>query len=263
MGFAENKGSGIQAMRRLMKQAGLTPPTFDSDRSASRFVATFFLQHFLSDEELGWLDGVGSVSVDDKKALALVHVRETGRIDNARLRDLAGLDTLEASRCLRQLCDAGLLRMEGGGPSTFYSPGPDFPITESTRESHKESHKKTHKKSHKKSGEHRESHKESQKDRLLEDLPESIASEIRSLTDRGNQEDIRQAILLACANRKLSTRELSSLVGRERRYLLRTYVKPLIQDGDLQREFPESPRHRNQTYFVPDGGQHGDSEDGH
>lgn len=43
--FAETKGSGIRVMRESMEQAGLTPPLFESDRGADRFVARYFFHH--------------------------------------------------------------------------------------------------------------------------------------------------------------------------------------------------------------------------
>lgn len=55
--FAETKGSGIRTMRRLMEEAGLTQPLFESDRDRDQFVATYLLHHFLSEEDLAWLRG--------------------------------------------------------------------------------------------------------------------------------------------------------------------------------------------------------------
>ncbi|MDR9438095.1 MAG: ATP-binding protein [Halomonas sp.] len=52
MGLAETKGSGIRVMCRLMEEAELSPPSFDSDRHNDQFAATYLFHHFLS--EAGW-----------------------------------------------------------------------------------------------------------------------------------------------------------------------------------------------------------------
>ena len=53
--LAETKGTGIGAMRRLMKEAGLMPPTFESNHEANKFTARLLLHHFLSKENMEWL----------------------------------------------------------------------------------------------------------------------------------------------------------------------------------------------------------------
>jgi ATP-dependent DNA helicase RecG len=53
--LAETKGTGIGVMRRLMKEAGLMPPTFESNHEANKFTARLLLHHFLSKENMEWL----------------------------------------------------------------------------------------------------------------------------------------------------------------------------------------------------------------
>ena len=285
LGFVENKGSGIQTMRRLMREASLTPPTFESNRQANRFVAEFLFHHFLSDEDLEWLRSIEGVEHDEPAALALVYVREMGSIDNAKIRDLADLDTLKASQCLGRLRDAKLLTMEGAGPATYYEPGPAFPSQASDAqarlelpdghtssdvsakqpakqavESHKqqgESHKQSHKGSHKAS-----SHPEADDDRevesteessvLLDQFPVELAARIREMRTAPPSEELQETIVDACAFKHLSATELASLFDRERRYFMRAHVKPLIEEGRILRRYPESPKHPRQRYCADD-----------
>ncbi len=52
LGLAETKGSGIRTMRRLLQEAGLTPPAFISNREANQFTATYLLDDLLNAAKL-------------------------------------------------------------------------------------------------------------------------------------------------------------------------------------------------------------------
>ena len=54
--LAETKGSGIRAMRRLLAASHLAPPTFESNRSDNTFSTRLLLHHFLSKDDLKWLE---------------------------------------------------------------------------------------------------------------------------------------------------------------------------------------------------------------
>jgi len=293
LGFAENKGSGVQTMRRLMQDASLTPPTFESNRRANRFVATFLFQHFMSDDDIGWLEQVDGVEPKDPAALALLYVRETGRIDNSKLRDLAGLETLEASQCLRDLRDQGLLEMQGGGAATYYEPGSEFSGGAVERETgegdkaaaendkskaatDKQSHKPSHKESHKASGwneresensgvegdkqSHKQSHKQTLEDfsdearELLNQFPGNVAAKIVLARQASDVDLLRKVIVTACGDRWLSAKDLATLFDRERRHLLRAHVGTLLEEGRLKREYPDSRKHPKQRYKAADDG---------
>jgi ATP-dependent DNA helicase RecG len=120
--FAENKGSGIKAMRRLMADAGLVPPLFESDRENNFFLSSFWLHHFLDEGTIAWLAEFKSFGLSQEETQAIVHARETGVIDNATFRTIAHLDTLTASSKLRHLRDLGLLESQLKGAATYYTP---------------------------------------------------------------------------------------------------------------------------------------------
>ena len=124
MHLAENKGTGIAAMRRAMKRAGLTPPMFESNRHVDRFVATLWLHNLLRPEETSWLEGLTSFELSDVQAQALVLARRAGQVRNSTLRDLTDLDPIEARRVLRGLRTAELLEMRGERGGAYYVLGP-------------------------------------------------------------------------------------------------------------------------------------------
>ena len=119
--LAETKGTGIGAMRRLMKEAGLMPPTFESNHEANKFTARLLLHHFLSKENMEWLAQYASFDLTNEQKLALVFVREVGAIDNATYRQLDSSITHARARLeIHKLCDLGFLEKKGQGRNTYY-----------------------------------------------------------------------------------------------------------------------------------------------
>ena len=119
--LAETKGTGIGAMRRLMKEAGLMPPTFESNHEANKFTARLLLHHFLSKENMEWLAQYASFDLTNEQKLALVFVREVGAIDNATYRQLDSSITHARARLeIHKLCDLGFIEKKGQGRNTYY-----------------------------------------------------------------------------------------------------------------------------------------------
>ena len=119
--LAETKGTGIGAMRRLMKEAGLMPPTFESNHEANKFTARLLLHHFLSKENVEWLAQYAEFGLVNEQKLALVFVREVGAIDNATYRQLDSSITHARARLeIHKLCDLGFIEKKGQGRNTYY-----------------------------------------------------------------------------------------------------------------------------------------------
>lgn len=119
--LAETKGTGIGAMRRLMKEAGLMPPTFESNHEANKFTARLLLHHFLSKENMEWLAQYAKFGLVNEQKLALVFVREVGAIDNATYRQLDSSITHARARLeIHKLCDLGFIEKKGQGRNTYY-----------------------------------------------------------------------------------------------------------------------------------------------
>ena len=119
--LAETKGTGIGAMRRLMKEAGLMPPTFESNHEANKFTARLLLHHFLSKENMEWLAQYAEFGLVNEQKLAIVFVREVGAIDNATYRQLDSSITHARARLeIHKLCDLGFLEKKGQGRNTYY-----------------------------------------------------------------------------------------------------------------------------------------------
>lgn len=121
IGYAETKGSGIRAMQRMMKDANLPAPGFESDRQKNQFKVFFLFHHFLTQENLAWLTQFQHHNLSEDDLRALIFVREKGTITNLDYRNINNVDTLTASSHLRHLRDIYLLKMENRGSATYYT----------------------------------------------------------------------------------------------------------------------------------------------
>lgn len=244
--MAEAKGSGIRAMRELMLEHGLVPPTFESDRRSDHFVATFLFHHFLGPEDLAWLRSLAGEPLCDEDARALVFVRESGAIDNAAYREINRTDTLYASGHLRRLRDQGLLEMKGGGNRTYYVPGPALlaatPPRPPAEPSGPDSHHSTENSHHPLPDSHQ----------LLATIPADIQARIPPAGSKPRREVLRDLLLDICALRPWSARELAAVLGREEhKPLVRDYLSPMVGEGLLAYTIPDMENHPDQRYTVP------------
>ena len=227
---AETKGTGIGYMRKKMVEAGFLSPAFDSNREANRFTSEFFLHHFLSEDGLDWLAQIKN-PLNDGQKYALIVVRDRQKINNRTLRQLTGHDVLAASFDLRKLCELKMLAKMGGGSTTYYVAGKEFPPEVQSKDD-------THK------GElNPELNPE-----LRGELPQDLKEAIKALGPRPGKAVI-PVILKLCRWKALTTSELVKHLGRKRAVSLqRDYLKPLISSGELEYLYPENETHPKQAY---------------
>lgn len=271
--LAETKGSGIRAMRRLLEEAHLAPPTFESERVHNIFTARLLLHHFLSEEDLAWLSAFDPFDLNDNQKRGLIMVRELGAIDNSSYRQQSGLDTLTASLELRSMRDASLLEMKGKGSATYYVPGrvllavgeldqgvertalrpvgadgPKHQLrvvkTPATDIKTPAAHLKTPATGVKTPA-------TPSRQVLLHELDEETRSRVLSLKKRQTDPDILiELIRVLCQRRPCSNQELAILLDREEKGLRRTFLKPMVADGKLRYKYPEVISHPNQAYIT-------------
>jgi ATP-dependent DNA helicase RecG len=263
--WAETKGSGIRAMRRLARDAGLPLPEFTSDRQRNEFKVTLFLHHFLSKEDHAWLKAFAGDSLSANDAKALIFARETGQVDNTACRDLSGLDTLQASIVLRRLRDRGLLTKQGAGNRTHYvlvdrastvsidSRQAELPLDGDKRDP--EGGKQTLEggkqtlEGGKQTLEGGKQTLESGKQDLLP-LPHELARRLPAPGQRMATATVRQLICDLCTWRAMRAEELAKLLARDLKYLRNRHLSAMIRSGELEFLYPESPNHRLQAYTA-------------
>lgn len=262
--LAETKGSGIRVMRELMMAHDLVPPTFESSRRPDQFVATFLFHHFLSKSDLAWLHRVSAEKLSDEEARALVFVREVGAIDNAAYRSINRVDTLSASAHLRRLRSHGLLVMKGAGSRTYYVAGPamtsaelervvdDRPLVVETHNLESETHEIRHE-THNLRRETHNPARQTHKPPGPSDISAALRDRIQAAGRRPPAPTVRALIVALCANHPMSARELAShLGGRDARDLARTYLRPMLDAGQIAYTIPQMPNHPDQKYTTPE-----------
>ena len=253
--YAETKGTGIRVMRQMMKDAGLLPPVFESDRGADSFVARYYFHHFLGPDDVAWLARFKNLDLSPEEARALVFLREQGAISNATFRDVSQVDTLSASRSLRRLRDAGVLEQREKGSATYYLPtvrfwgdagqgkplGGPVPSMGGAIPSMDEAIPSM-------GGEI-----SSMAERNAEVLPDELKAAISGLGRRADPEQLRQVILDLCRIRPRPANELAKILGRHVKYVSHQHLAPLLRTGRIAYTIPGELKHPDQAYrTVPD-----------
>lgn len=260
--LAETKGSGIRTMRKLLTEAGLGLPTYESSHEANEFMTRLLMHHFLSEEDLEWLSFFEPYQLSDAQKNALIFVREVGAINNPTYRQFNNCDSLRASTDLRQLRESGLLDSKGRSRATYYLasdflkllsskttnlsapadeltapvpgliapvPGLIKPVVGRTEPV----------------------------PRLTEPVPQALPNQfpaelVAALTQIGRRSNDREAlddaIVKLCAWKPLTLNQLARYLNRNEKHLLYNYVTPLREAGRLAYVYPEMPNHPQQAY---------------
>lgn len=248
--YAETKGTGIRVMRQTMKDAGLLPPVFESDRAADTFTARYFFHHFLGPDDVAWLSRFKVFDLSAEEARALVFLREQGAISNATFRDVSQVDTLSASRSLRRLRDAGILTQKEKGSATYYVPTAKFwgavgpanppsgpiPSMDEALPSMVGAIPSM------------APDVPSKPDSIADELSAALEADIASLGRRAVPDRIRQVILALCFVRPRPLSELAELLGRHPKYISQQHLVPLLRAGRLAYTVPDEPKHPEQKY---------------
>ena len=119
LGFAREQGEGIPRMFLEMEDAFLPQPEIQDTRRD----VTVILRNTptLSRSDHTFISRLDLPGLSRNEFRALLHAHREGQIDNAKLRGLSGLDTLDASRLLRGLCDKNLLELHPHGSNSYYT----------------------------------------------------------------------------------------------------------------------------------------------
>ncbi len=258
--LAETKGSGIATMRREMREADLTPPTFASNRESNRFVATLLMLHVLEPEALAWLAHFDGFGLGREDRQALVFVREVGRIRNEDYRDLNSVDSLKASSALGRLRDLGLLAQHDKGAATYYTPterllapeedAPALPAADDITLSADGGRQRLEAET-----QTLQADDQTLQASLLGLLPAPLAAEAEELGRKVDHGTLRDLVTRLCGVRPWSAQELAVLLDRSRTYLLQRHLGPMVRQGELVRTQPD-PKSPNQAYRAAGADDH-------
>lgn len=279
LNLAEEKGTGIRRMQRLMQEAHLPAPTFESNRASNTFTARFLLHHFLGDEDLAWLARYKAFRLDDNQKKALVFARELGAIDNSVYRQFSGLDTLRASADLRKMRQKGLLAPKGKGVATYYVPGPKWIPDEregpngvpdlgnksgtmgrskdtmdtngTTVANNIPSMANNGGTMGRNAGTMGRSGENMGRKALGDDVAIQLSQAVAGLRHRMKHDEMLSLICTLCSIAPLERLEITKWVRRDDRYV-RRFLAELLKAGRVRMTIPDMPRHPRQAYVAVD-----------
>ncbi len=282
--LVETKGTGIGVMRRLMKEAGLMPPTFESNHEANKFTARLLLHHFLSKENVEWLAQYAEFGLVNEQKLALVFVREVGAIDNATYRQQDSSITHARARLeIHKLCDLGFIEKKGQGRNTYYirtskvvslgerlrpqnerllplhgtlgerllpqhgTLGKKIPPQHGTLDEKIPPQGKMY---HGKHGTFEIESQPKSRNELLRELPKGLQERVAKLGKWASREKVSQLLVDLCAFKPYSYEELALIIQRAAKPMKDKYIKPLRLANKLFYWIPEMINHPLQKYVA-------------
>lgn len=247
LGVARDQGEGIPRMFAEMEDAFLPRPEIAA--GARGVTVTLRNTPTLTAADRGFVSRLGSTEISDEEFRALLHAHRDGRVENADLRSLAGLDTLTASLLLRKLRDRGLLDLHPHGANSYYT----LPsaLSEATERGEPGADR----------GELEADRGELPRDRAEPDAdsgeqpadrgepPPQIAALIGQLGSRPRKERLRAVIEAICSQRPWTTpAELGRWLNVLPANLTERHLSPMVRTGQLERRYPDTPTHAEQAY---------------
>lgn len=243
--FAETKGTGFQLMQRLLLESGLTKPILVSSRTGRRFKASFLLHQLMSEEHLTWLQQWRHLNLNDDEAKALIFVLEMEAIDNAALRTITDLSTLEASQLLGKLWQKyHLIDKAGSGRNTYYkataallngaNPGSNRPELDLNRPNLITN--------------------EPDLNLNKPELSKELLEKINQLSTKARTNKLWPIILEILSESPTSSDEISQLLKREPNALRKKHLSLMKKNGLIQYLYPEVTNHPKQGYVITEKG---------
>ena len=227
LGIMRDQGEGIPRMFAEMEGLFLPRPVIDA--RPREFAVTLRNTPILTEADKGFVSAVEALDLSDAEFRSLLEVYRSGRIDNARLRAIAGLDTLAASALLRRLRDGGLLRLHAAGSASYYEPGAEMEARlPGLREK-----------------------ANTQGALPLADrgeLQPAIQRIVSPLGLRPRKATLRQAILELTALRPWRPAELADVLDFDVSKLVERHLKEMVAEGLLERTHPGNLSHPAQAY---------------
>ena len=245
--IAEVKGTGIRTMREAMREANLSVPFFESDRTANKFTLTLLTHHFFDEKDIEWLKNFKEFDLTDEEARTLIVVREMGAITNADYRNINCVETLTASASLRRLRDLGLLEQKGRSNATYYVPTNKL-LTGHIKPNLQSSNLPSLDSNLPSLSSNLPSSAGQVVSSLFASIPEDLKSKIENLRKKSDIEEVKSLIKDLCSLRPFRIQELSEILKRNPKYIKEVYLKSMIESGILEYTFPHQSSHPQQAY---------------
>lgn len=233
--LAEFKGTGIRTMRRLMKEAGLSMPTFESNRKGDTFTIRLLLHKFFSEEDMKWIGLFNANNLSEEQKSSLIFAREIGAVDTLTYSQLTGEKTELAEKSLEELEKANILVRKGKDlESTYYVLNKDY--SELIPQDNPPSTPLT-----------------PQDNPVGNDvIPKDIQERIDNLGQRAKKDVVKQIILDLCKLKPRTKKELAEILGKREDHIQKEYLSEML-GKEIEYTLPDTPSSRNQAYKVITG----------
>lgn len=187
----------------------------------------------MNEEDIQWLNSFGNFDLNDNQKRILIFVREVNAIDNLTARQINGSDTLVANADLRKLRELDLLNQKGKSKFTYYTASDLLKSYVSNQEDVLSAPPK-----------------------VIDDIPKDIMEQIENLGKRTNdKERISHIILQLCAHKPMKSKMIANTIGKSEKYILREFLKPLLDDKRIKYTIPEMINHPEQAYVTVKKGE--------
>ncbi len=250
IGGGEKAGSGIDKIRQGWASQKWRLPLIGETTRPDRVRIVLPMISLLPQASLDKLQRIlgsefGGLGPEEVQALVTADVE--GEVTNFRLRQFSDHHATDITRRLQSLVSKGLLEKDGHGRAATYrlagplaaSITPDTTEVDSGQRGTNSGHK----------GE-RSGHTDDQAPDIdPENDPRLLAiAEPARQNSRLKPERMRRIIRHLCTDRFLTFRQLAALLKREPGGLQRWTLRPMAQQGELLRKYPETPNHPRQAY---------------
>jgi ATP-dependent DNA helicase RecG len=252
LGIVRDQGEGIPRMFAEMEGLFLPAPAITANDK--QFQVTLRNTPTLTAEDRSFVARLADAELSDLEFRALLEAHRAGRLDNARLRDISGLDTLGASALLRKLRDRDLLSLHPAGSASYYELGPRAQLpadgggseagTRGLQEADTQGFA-----SNTQGFEQDARGLEPEGAAIVATLPADLQASIKGLGAKPPSDRLRQVLEAVCTGRWWTPRELAFVLGmKDPANLSRKHLGPLAREGVLERRYPDNPAHPQQAY---------------
>ncbi len=184
----------------------------------------------LSDADHSLISRLDVSELSRPELRSLLHAHREGQIDNAKLRGLTGLDTLNASLVLRGLRDKDLLELHNLGSRSFYTLAPYLAADERTVVGELSS-------------------PVGELTSPVGELPSHLQGRIAQLGQRPNRERVFPVIQEICSQGDwVTSAEIASHLNFKQSNLTWNYLSPMVEKRLLERRYPDNTTHPQQAY---------------
>lgn len=219
--LAEFKGTGIRTMRRLMKEAGLSMPTFESNRKRDTFTIRLLLHKFFDEEDKKWLKLFDGAELSDNQKSALIFAREIGAVDTLSYTQITGEKSDFAEKSLEFLKNTEILVHKGKTPEASY-----YVLNKSFNRLIPQDNPQGH-----------------------QPIPQDLQDRINNLGERTKKDIIKQIIVELCRIKPMSKKELAEILGKREDHIQKEYLAKMV-GYELEYTLPDTPSSPKQTYKI-------------